>query len=96
MFKFFELSNKVLFGVLLSSMILVGCQPDPKEGVAAQQTEDGSSEMTTVEKDMSEDINENNIKDEPATEVESKSDKVDLERRTSAIAKKETAATEKM
>ena len=95
MFKFFELSNKVLFGVLLSSMILVGCQPDPKEGVAAQQTEDGSSEMTTVEKDMSEDINDNNIKDEPATEVESKSDKVDLERRTSAIAKKETAATEK-
>lgn len=92
MFKLFGLSNKVLFGVLLSSMILTGCQPDPKEGVAVQKAEVDSSEMTTVEENIPKDINKSNIKADSDANVETSSDKVDLERRTSAIVKKEPAA----
>ena len=91
MFKVLGLHNQVLYGVLLSTMILTGCQPDPKEGVAVHKAADDSLEVAGVDESMPEELNENNVK--AVSDVEVKSDRVDLERRTSAIAKKEPVAT---
>lgn len=97
MFKLLGLRDRVGYALLLSAVMLTGCQPDPKEGSAVEKPVDDSSgmteinqaEVTTVEEGI--DNNEIDTKTKSDDKVESSSDKVDLERRTSAIVKKEPA-----
>lgn len=89
MLKFLEVNNRVLCGLLLSTITLVGCQPEPTEGVAVEQAADESSEitntsnaaMTAVEEDASGDVNAGPEADEKPSLDEDK-----------AITKKESAA----
>lgn len=89
MLKFLEVNNRVLCGLLLSTIMLVGCQPEPTEGVAVEQAADESSEitetsnatMTVSEEDVSGDINESSEADEKPSSGEE-----------AAITKKEAAA----
>lgn len=37
MFKRLGLNNKVIYALLLSAVMLTGCQPDPKEGATVEK-----------------------------------------------------------
>lgn len=96
MFKLLGLPDRVAYALLLSAVMLTGCQPDPKEGATVENPVDNSLattetekvEVTAVEEGMPD-------KADSDARVKSSSDKGNLERRTSAIVKKEPANTNK-